>query len=51
MEEVSENHRGTGGGHAGAAGIDVQADMETVLRECRDKIIRILKNKPNPVGL
>ncbi len=48
MEDISENYQGTGGGHAGAAGIDVVADMDTILLECKTRVCDILKNKTNP---
>jgi nanoRNase/pAp phosphatase (c-di-AMP/oligoRNAs hydrolase) len=48
MEEISSRYEGTGGGHAGAAGIDVVADMNEVLNECKERVRRILENKPNP---
>ncbi len=51
MEEVSENYEGTGGGHAGAAGIDVCANMDDILKGCKDKVIEILEKKQNPVSL
>ncbi len=48
MEDISQNYDGTGGGHAGAAGIDVIADMDTIIGECKNRIRDILKGKPNP---
>ncbi|WP_407355917.1 DHH family phosphoesterase [Methanolobus sp. WCC5] len=48
MEDISQNYDGTGGGHAGAAGIDVVADMATIIDECKIRIRDILKGKPNP---
>lgn len=51
MEEISVNYEGTGGGHAGAAGIDVVADMDTVLFECVESVKEILKDKKNPLSL
>ncbi len=51
MEKVSENYSGTGGGHAGAAGIDVMADIEDVLNECVESVKEILKDKKNPLSL
>ena len=50
MEDISINYEGTGGGHAGAAGIDVIADMETVLFECVESVKEVLRNSPNPSG-
>ncbi|WP_135604501.1 bifunctional oligoribonuclease/PAP phosphatase NrnA [Methanococcoides sp. NM1] len=51
MEEISGHYEGTGGGHAGAAGIDVVADMDTVLFECVESVREILKDKKNPLSL
>ncbi len=48
MEDISVNYTGTGGGHAGAAGIDVVADMDVIVEECKSRIRKILKGKPNP---
>ncbi len=48
MEDISSNYKGTGGGHAGAAGIDVVADMDVIIQECRKRIRTILQGKPNP---
>jgi nanoRNase/pAp phosphatase (c-di-AMP/oligoRNAs hydrolase) len=48
MEDISVNYPGTGGGHAGAAGIDVVADMGIIVEECKSRIRDILKGKPNP---
>lgn len=48
MEDISRNYDGTGGGHAGAAGIDVVADIATIIDECKSRIRDILKSKPNP---
>ncbi|AKB84823.1 bifunctional oligoribonuclease/PAP phosphatase NrnA [Methanococcoides methylutens] len=51
MEEISGHYEGTGGGHAGAAGIDVVADMDTVLFECVESVKQILQGKENPLSL
>ncbi|WP_406659602.1 DHHA1 domain-containing protein [Methanolobus sp. ZRKC3] len=48
MEDVSSNYEGTGGGHAGAAGIDVVADMNLILEECKEKVRDVLRGRPNP---
>jgi nanoRNase/pAp phosphatase (c-di-AMP/oligoRNAs hydrolase) len=48
MEDISVNYPGTGGGHAGAAGIDVVADMDIIVEECKSRIRDILRGKPNP---
>ncbi|NOQ48972.1 MAG: bifunctional oligoribonuclease/PAP phosphatase NrnA [Methanococcoides sp.] len=51
MEEISSHYDGTGGGHAGAAGIDVVADMDTILFECVELVKEILRTKKNPLSL
>ncbi|AEH61018.1 phosphoesterase RecJ domain protein [Methanosalsum zhilinae DSM 4017] len=51
MEEVSEHYDGTGGGHAGAAGIDVNSDLDEILNECKMHVIDILKDQENPSNL
>ena len=43
MEDISSEYNGTGGGHSGAAGIDVIADMKEVLDKCREKTKKILE--------
>jgi nanoRNase/pAp phosphatase (c-di-AMP/oligoRNAs hydrolase) len=43
MEDISNEYNGTGGGHSGAAGIDVIADMNEVLKECRERTKKILE--------
>lgn len=43
MEDISNEYNGTGGGHSGAAGIDVIADMHEVLKECRERTKKILE--------
>jgi nanoRNase/pAp phosphatase (c-di-AMP/oligoRNAs hydrolase) len=43
MEDISNEYNGTGGGHSGAAGIDVIADMEEVLNKCRERTKKILE--------
>ncbi|WP_406656860.1 DHH family phosphoesterase [Methanolobus sp. ZRKC2] len=48
MEDISSNYQGTGGGHAGAAGIDVVADIDVIIEECRNRIRSVLQGKPNP---
>ncbi|MDK2892926.1 DHHA1 domain-containing protein [Methanohalophilus sp.] len=51
MEEISENYEGTGGGHAGAAGIEVNAEIDNILQICKDKVVEILMKRQNPVIL
>jgi len=51
MEDISKPYQGTGGGHAGAAGIDVIADMDEILSKCKDRARKILKDKKNPLAL
>ena len=43
MEDVSNEYNGTGGGHSGAAGIDVIGDMKEVLDKCRERTKKILE--------
>ena len=43
MEDISNEYNGTGGGHSGAAGIDVIADMQEVLNKCRERTKKILE--------
>jgi len=43
MEDISNEYNGTGGGHSGAAGIDVIADMKEVLDKCRERTKKILE--------
>ncbi|MDD3043149.1 MAG: bifunctional oligoribonuclease/PAP phosphatase NrnA [Methanosarcinaceae archaeon] len=43
MEDVSSEYKGTGGGHSGAAGIEVVGDLNEVLRKCREKAKETLK--------
>ena len=43
MEDISNEYNGTGGGHSGAAGIDVIADMNEVLNKCRERTKKILE--------
>ncbi len=45
MEEISRRYQGTGGGHAGAAGMDVQGDPEEILEDCVAKVKSILEEK------
>ena len=45
MEDISEHYHGTGGGHAGAAGIDVVADMNEILSQCKKRVREILMTK------
>ncbi|MCG7853196.1 MAG: DHHA1 domain-containing protein, partial [Methanosarcinaceae archaeon] len=48
MENISKPYQGTGGGHAGAAGIDVVAGMDEILLKCKEHVRDILKNQKNP---
>ena len=43
MEDISNEYNGTGGGHSGAAGIDVIGDMKEVLDKCRERTKKILE--------
>ncbi len=38
MEEISVKYNGTGGGHEGAAGMDVHGDLDQILAKCTDYI-------------
>lgn len=42
MEEISVKYNGTGGGHEGAAGMDVQGDIDQILASCTDYIKKSL---------
>lgn len=42
MEEISVKYNGTGGGHEGAAGMDVQGDADQILASCTDHVKRSL---------
>lgn len=44
MEDISNEYNGTGGGHSGAAGIDIIANMDEVLHKCREMTKKILEN-------
>lgn len=43
MEDVSVEYKGTGGGHSGAAGLEVIGDLDEVLWKCREKAKETLK--------
>jgi nanoRNase/pAp phosphatase (c-di-AMP/oligoRNAs hydrolase) len=43
MEDISNEYNGTGGGHSGAAGIDIVAEMEEVLNKCRAMTLKTLE--------
>ena len=38
MEEISVKFSGTGGGHEGAAGMDVQGDVDAILSSCTEHV-------------
>lgn len=42
MEEISVKYKGTGGGHEGAAGMDVQGDADQILASCTDYVKKSL---------
>ncbi len=42
MEEISVKYNGTGGGHEGAAGMDVQGDVDQILASCKDYVKKFL---------
>ncbi|MFP4655523.1 MAG: DHH family phosphoesterase [Methanohalobium sp.] len=45
MENISEHYYGTGGGHPGAAGIDVVTDVNQILSECKKHVLETLKRE------
>ncbi len=45
MEEISVKFNGTGGGHEGAAGMDVYGDAENILAGCAEYIRKSLMNR------
>lgn len=46
LEEVSKEYNGTGGGHDGAAGLDVEGgDVRQILKSCVDVAVKILECK------
>lgn len=45
MEEISVKYNGTGGGHEGAAGMDVLGDVEKILASCTDHVKKSLMKK------
>ncbi|VVB97729.1 manganese-dependent inorganic pyrophosphatase [uncultured archaeon] len=47
MEDISVKFNGTGGGHEGAAGMDVQGEMENVLDACVEYVKSLLKKNPD----
>lgn len=48
MEDISVKFNGTGGGHEGAAGMDVRGETENVLAACVDYVKNSLKKIPEP---
>lgn len=48
MEDISVKFNGTGGGHEGAAGMDVQGETENVLAACVEYVKNSLKKIPEP---
>ena len=48
MHDVSKVYGGTGGGHDGAAGLDVEGgDVEAILKGCLDMTVEILQRHKN----
>ncbi len=47
MEETSAQFKGTGGGHEGAAGMDVLGETENILAACVDYVKKSLAKKSN----
>ena len=43
LRDIGVEHNGSGGGHAGAAGMEVPGDAEAVLARCMEESTRILK--------
>jgi nanoRNase/pAp phosphatase (c-di-AMP/oligoRNAs hydrolase) len=43
LRDIGIEHNGSGGGHAGAAGMEVSGDAEVVLAGCVEESMRILK--------
>jgi nanoRNase/pAp phosphatase (c-di-AMP/oligoRNAs hydrolase) len=43
LRDIGVEHHGSGGGHAGAAGMEVPGDAEAVLARCMEESTRILK--------
>ncbi|MFZ3058524.1 MAG: DHHA1 domain-containing protein [Candidatus Methanoperedens sp.] len=48
MEDISVKFNGTGGGHEGAAGMDVRGETENVLAACVEYVKNSLKKIPEP---
>jgi nanoRNase/pAp phosphatase (c-di-AMP/oligoRNAs hydrolase) len=48
MEDISVKFNGTGGGHEGAAGMDVRGETENVLASCVKYVKDSLKKIPEP---
>ena len=47
MEQVSKQYNGNGGGHDGAAGLDVEGgDVQDILKSCVDVALKILERSP-----
>lgn len=42
MEDVGDKYNGTGGGHSGAAGIDANCPLETLMCDCKDHAKKLL---------
>ncbi|MGB8216383.1 MAG: DHH family phosphoesterase [Candidatus Methanoperedens sp.] len=51
MEDISVKFNGTGGGHEGAAGMDVRGETENVLAACVEYIKNSLKKIPEPAAI
>jgi nanoRNase/pAp phosphatase (c-di-AMP/oligoRNAs hydrolase) len=48
MEDISVKFNGTGGGHEGAAGMDVRGEAENVLAACVEYVRNSLRKSPVP---
>ncbi|MDR0767660.1 MAG: DHH family phosphoesterase [Methanosarcinales archaeon] len=42
MEDVGDKYNGTGGGHSGAAGIDAECSLETLMADCKEYARKLL---------
>jgi len=42
MEEVGDKYNGTGGGHSGAAGIDAECPLETLMGDCTEHAKKLI---------
>lgn len=45
MEDVGDKYNGTGGGHSGAAGIDANCSLETLMADCKNYTKMLLSSE------